>query len=79
MDRTLSGATTQVQSSPGSKGNEGVFCITQITKAGASPSDDLMSYPGHSLGMSYPSAEMGSVYSTTPTNQAALVFEKNVN
>ena len=30
-------------------GNEGVLCIAQIFKAGASQSDDLMSYSGYSL------------------------------
>ena len=50
IDRTLSGATTPGQSGLGSEGNEGVLHIPQISKAGASPSDGLMSYPGHSLG-----------------------------
>ena len=64
IDRTLSGATTPGQSGPESNGNEGVFCIFQISTAGASPSDNLMSYPGHSLGVeSYFSIEMQSVYS----------------
>ena len=36
---TLSGATTLGQSWPGSNGNEEVFHILQISKAGASPSD----------------------------------------
>ena len=57
IDRTLSGAITLGQSGPGSDGKEGVYCI-----AGASPLDCLVSYPGHSLGESYPSA----VYSTAP-------------
>ena len=49
MDRTLSGAITLGLGEPGSNGNEGVLHIPQIYKAGASQSDGLMSYPGHSL------------------------------
>ena len=65
IDRTLLGATTLGQSGPGSHSNEGVLHILQISKAGASPSDGLMSYPGHSLmgEGSYSSAEMQSVCS----------------
>ena len=38
------------QSGPGSNGNEGVLCIPQTSSiAGTSPSDCLVSYPGHSL------------------------------
>ena len=50
-------------------GNEmGVTHIPQSFKAGALPSDGLMSYPGHLLKEvgSYPSAEMQSVYSIAP-------------
>ena len=39
---------------------------------GASPSDCLVSYPGHSLRESYPSAEMQSVYSTAQANWAYI-------
>ena len=47
----LSGATTLGQSRPGSNGNEGVLCIPQSSSiAGTSPSDCLVSYPGHSWG-----------------------------
>ena len=68
----LSGATTPGQSGPGSDGNEGVLRIPQSSStAGTSPSDCLVSYPGHSLGRgSYPSAEVQSVYSTAPANWA---------
>ena len=62
---TLSSATTLGQNEPKSNGNKGVFHIPQISKAEALPLDCLKSYPGHSLGGSYPSAEMQSVYSTT--------------
>ena len=60
------------QSGPESNGNEGVLYIPQISKVGALPSDCLMSYPGHSLGDSYPSAEMQSVYSTAPADWAFM-------
>ena len=39
-------------------------------KTGASLSDGLMLYPGHSLEESYFSAEMQLVYSTAPANWA---------
>ena len=60
----LPGTTTPDQSGPGSNGNEEVLRIPQgpnITRT--SPSDCLVSYPGHSLGGSYPSAEVQSVNS----------------
>ena len=51
IDRALSGATTPGQSGPGSDGNEGVLRIPQSSStAGTSPSDCLVSYPGHSFG-----------------------------
>ena len=38
------------KSEPGSDGNEGVLCIPQSSSIpGASPSDCLVLYPGHSL------------------------------
>ena len=47
----LSGASTLGQSGPGSNGNEGVLRIPQSSSiAGTSPSDYLVSSPGHSLG-----------------------------
>ena len=50
MDRALSDATTQGQSGPGSDDYEGVLRIPQSSStAGTSPSDCLVSYPGHSL------------------------------
>ena len=68
---TLSGTTTLSQSEPGSNGKEQVLHILQSSKTGASPSDYFESYLGHSLGVgvvSYPFAEMQSVYSTAPTD-----------
>ena len=66
IDRTLSGATTPDQSGPGRDGNEGVLRIPQSSSiTGTSPSDCLVSYPGHSLGEHYPFAEgaVGVFYS----------------
>ena len=68
IDRTLSDATTPGQGGPESDDNKGVLCIPQtFSITGASPSDCLVSYTGHSLGESYPSAEKQSVYSTAPS------------
>ena len=59
-------------SRPGSDGNEGVLCIPQSSSiTGTSPSDCLVSYPGHSLGGGYyPSAEKQLVYSAAPADWA---------
>ena len=71
IDRTLSGATTPGMSGPESNDNEGVLNIPQSSIiTGASPSDCFMPYPGHSLGESYPLAEMQSVYSAAPADWA---------
>ena len=49
-DRTLSGVTTPDHSRPRSYGNERVLRIPQISSITViSPSDCLLSYPGHSL------------------------------
>ncbi len=51
IDRTLSGAMTPGQSRPGSDGNKEVLRIPQSSSiTGTSPSDCLVSCPGHSLG-----------------------------
>ena len=72
IDKTLSGATTPGQSRPGNNGNGGVLHILQISKAGASTSDGLMSYIGHSFGgKSYFSANMQLVHSTAPADWAS--------
>ena len=71
LHMTLSGATIPCQSGPGCNGNKEVLHINQsssITRV--SPSDCFMSYPGHSLEEPYSSAEMQSVYSTTPAKWA---------
>ena len=70
IDKTLWDDTNSSQSGPGSDSNEEVFCIPQSSSiTEASPSNCLVSYPGHSLGESYPSAEMQSVYSAAPANR----------
>ena len=47
---TFSGATTPSQSKPRSNDIEGKPCILQSSSiTGASPSDCLVSYPGHLL------------------------------
>ena len=71
IDRTLSGASTPSQSEPGSVGNKRVLRIPQsFWITGSSPSDCLVSYPGHLLWGSHFSAEMQSVYSGAPANRA---------
>ena len=45
--------------------------FSPFPKTGASPSDSLILYPGHSLVESYPSVEMQSVLSTAPADWAA--------
>ena len=71
INRTLSGTTTLGQSGPGNDGNKEVLRISQsYTITRASPSDCLVPYPGHSLGKSYPSAEMQSMYSAAPADWA---------
>ena len=75
IDRTLSCATTPGHSGPESDSNEEVlhipqsFCIT-----GTSPSDCLVSYPGHLWGVSYPSVEVPSVYSVASADWATLLL-----
>ena len=62
IDRTLSGAINSGQSEPGNNNNEGVFHIPQSSYISASPSDCLVSYPGHSL--------QGRVLQLPPANWA---------
>ena len=50
INGTLSGATTPGQNGLGRNGNKVEVNICQISKAGASPSDCLVSYPGQLLG-----------------------------
>ena len=67
IDRTPLSATTNDQSGLGSDDNEGVLRIPQsFGITGVTLSDCLVSYLGHTLLGSYPSAEMQSVCSTVP-------------
>ena len=70
IDKTLSGATTLDQSGLGAnEDTERVLHIPQsFSITGASPSDCLVSYPGHSLRESYLSAVMQLVYSAAPAD-----------
>ena len=73
IERTLSDASPLGQSWPGSDGNKGVLGIPQSSSiTGASLSDYLQSNLGHSLEESYPSVEMQSVYSITPSDLASI-------
>ena len=38
-----------IESGPGNNGNEGILQFTQSSWTGASPSDDLVLYPGYSF------------------------------
>ena len=84
IDRALSGATTLGQSGPGSDGSAGMLHIPQNSSiTGTSPSDCFVLYPGHSLGVSYPSVNVQSVYSTaqlteqyTELNVKTILFQK---
>ena len=63
----MSGATIPGQSGLGSDGNEGVLCILQSSYiTGTSPSDCLVSYPGHSLGGGHTPLQKGSRYTLDP-------------
>ena len=77
LDRALSNATTPGQSKPGSNGNEGVLHISQISKAGASSSESLMSHPGH-LWDWYPSAKMQSMCYAAPADWAGVLIVREL-
>ena len=66
---SLTGTTNPGQSQHESNGLKGVLHIPQSSKTGASLSN-AVSYPGYSLKVSYPSAEVQSAYFTNPANQA---------
>ena len=73
IDRARSGATIPDQSGLVSNGIEGEILIPQspsITET--SPADYFVFYPGHTLGESYPSDELQSVYSTATTDWAKI-------
>ena len=72
---TLTGATTPEKSGPVSDGNEGVLHIPQRSSiTGNLPSDCLVSYPGHLLGVGNHSAEKQSMYSTALADWTRWVF-----
>ena len=76
IERTLSGATTPGQSRLRSDGNEEILRIRQRSSIiGTSPSDCLVSYPGHSFGGR--SAEVQSVYSTAPADWGSFQLDSN--
>ena len=67
MDRILSGATSPGHSGPGSDGNKRATLHSPKLQHYWSFTIRLFSViSGHSLGESFPSAEMQSVYSTVP-------------
>ena len=68
---TLSGAPTPGQSRPRTMGIKEYSAFPK-----ASPSDCLVSYPGHLLGESYPFAEMQSVYSAAPADWSKFGMTK---
>ena len=77
LDKTLSNATTPGQSEFRSDGSERALRIPHISSiTEASPSNSLMSHPGHTLEESYPSAEMQSVYSIVPADWAKNISLK---
>ena len=68
IDRTILSATTPSQGGPGCNGNEGVLSIFQKSRTRASPSECLVSYPGHTLWLEGESdiyEEIQSMYSTS--------------
>ena len=72
IERVVTRSTIPGQSGHESNCNEGVLHNPQSSWIGASPSDGSMSYPGLCVCVSYPSAEIQSVYSTAPADWAFL-------
>ena len=72
LDRTLIGTTTLDYRRSGNNANKGALHISQNSKTGDSPSDNLMSILRTLVGRggSYSSVELQSIYSTTSTNRA---------
>ena len=75
---TQTGTFTPSPSGPGSNSYEEVLPILQSSKTGASLSDSLVSFPEHSLEVSYISAEMQSTYSTAPVDWAIYLLDFKV-
>ena len=77
LDSTLSGATTVGQSEPWSDGNEGVLRIPQRSNiTGASPSNSLVSYLGHSWGGGLPFCSE-AIYSLNWLGLPSVLSESN--
>ena len=75
---TLSSATTPSKGGPSSDGNEGVLFISQSSSITETlPSDCFVSYAVHSFAVwgSNRSAEVQTVYSVTPTDEAINKLE----
>ena len=70
VDRTLAGTTILGERESRNSGNEVLYIPQSYKITGASPSDCLVSYPGHS-GESYPFVEMQSMYSAAPADWAS--------
>ena len=80
IDRTLSGATSLRQNGPGGDSNEGLLRIPQSSiNPGTSLSDCFVSYPGHSLGESYLSAEKQSAYSTAQIDSVIILLTQLIH
>ena len=80
IDRTLSGITTTGHSGPGSDGNKGILCVPQSSSiTGASPSNCLVPYLGHSFGESYSFAEIQSMYSAAPIDSVTDRYIDMIN
>ena len=75
IDETLKGTTTLRQCGPKSNGLERVFHFLPSSETGASPSDGLVPYLGHSLMLGVtPSTEMQSTYSTASVDWARWIL-----
>ena len=75
-DRILSSAMTPGQSGPGNNGNEEVLHIPQSSRAGASPSNCLVSYAGYfGVGVLLLCRDAVSVF-YSPANQAVIFLNK---
>ena len=65
------------ESGPGTNGNEGVFCNPQSSSiTGTSPSDCLVSYPGHWLGIVSPLGReaVGVFYTPSRLGKAKTIY-----
>ena len=75
IDGTLTGTINRSQSGPGSNGNQGVLNYPLSSRAETSPSDCFMSYPGHSLEVSYIYGERQLMHSAAPANDILLKID----